>query len=589
MPTYESEVAASKQYVGNVVIAFGGKYFCIRQPDSGLGVAYPYSHMVESLVLNPTTINPRQVNTTISSTSFKIVDKNGIVSRLVQDRAEALIGTEVTIWLGRTGVGMAFSDYKQLPIARLAKVQKSGASYTFTTRDSTERMNRPLFDARGFLAGDILAATTTITADAALTDFPTSGMIRIGTELITYTGKAGNSFTGCGRGAYGTVAAEHALGAEFTLADTITGNPIDILLSLLTSGSGSGSYDTLNDGLAISPSLIDVAEMESIRDENFPDTEFSLAFYDMASALKFIEKELLAPCKLRFTAKNDLLTVALLDTARFIDTSNVLDHDSIVGEPALSIQDIDVQNKITINWNYDEGESRYQSKSIYTDDASIATYGLSASPLEFSFKGVQSQAFIDDFAADMLERYAIPSPEVQVKTQMDKSLLTVGDKALLNTDRLPNSNGELAFADSLEVVSRAINWQNGEVTLKLAYTTFTGTRLGWICPSDQIAVVTSQSVVEVAAGRGLFWEVGWKVRLWDTVNKVYLSDATNEIASITGDEITFVNSWTTALTTDYMLVFPDFDEATTSQRRYAFVGINDSDFSRSEKVYSIVP
>ena len=58
------------------------------------------------------------------------------------------------------------------------------------------------------LAANISATDTTITlVDAS--DFPDSGEIIIGEERITYTGKSGNSLTGCTRGANGTTAIAH--------------------------------------------------------------------------------------------------------------------------------------------------------------------------------------------------------------------------------------------------------------------------------------------------------------------------------------------------------------------------------------------
>jgi hypothetical protein len=66
------------------------------------------------------------------------------------------------------------------------------------------------------LAGDEAADQTTITlADAS--SFPSSGAIKIGTEVITYSGKSTNDLTGCVRGVVGPAAA-HSSGATVTQA-----------------------------------------------------------------------------------------------------------------------------------------------------------------------------------------------------------------------------------------------------------------------------------------------------------------------------------------------------------------------------------
>ena len=55
------------------------------------------------------------------------------------------------------------------------------------------------------------------------TGFPTVGTLAIGTELITYTGKGTNTFTGATRGALGTTEAAHNSGAVVTNATDYSG------------------------------------------------------------------------------------------------------------------------------------------------------------------------------------------------------------------------------------------------------------------------------------------------------------------------------------------------------------------------------
>ena len=62
------------------------------------------------------------------------------------------------------------------------------------------------------LNGDISNSATTVTVTSG-TDFTSSGKIKIGGEIITYTGKSTNDLTGCTRGTEGTSAAAHTSGA----------------------------------------------------------------------------------------------------------------------------------------------------------------------------------------------------------------------------------------------------------------------------------------------------------------------------------------------------------------------------------------
>jgi hypothetical protein len=65
------------------------------------------------------------------------------------------------------------------------------------------------------LNGGINNSVTTIVV-VSTTGFATAGQIRIGSEVITYTGVTSTSFTGCTRGALGTTNAAHLTGVTVT-------------------------------------------------------------------------------------------------------------------------------------------------------------------------------------------------------------------------------------------------------------------------------------------------------------------------------------------------------------------------------------
>lgn len=79
---------------------------------------------------------------------------------------------------------------------------KTGTSFTGITRGANPGNFYPI-------GQPVAANSVTITVDDT-TNFSPAGTILIGTELISYTGKTGTTFTGCTRGAQGTTAAAHA-------------------------------------------------------------------------------------------------------------------------------------------------------------------------------------------------------------------------------------------------------------------------------------------------------------------------------------------------------------------------------------------
>ena len=71
------------------------------------------------------------------------------------------------------------------------------------------------------LSANILAADTTIPVDSLGSTIISNGIIQIESELITYTGISGNSFTGASRGAFNTIAVNHSANATVTTTITI--------------------------------------------------------------------------------------------------------------------------------------------------------------------------------------------------------------------------------------------------------------------------------------------------------------------------------------------------------------------------------
>ena len=594
MSQYVDVVKTEKKYIGNVVIQIGANYFAIRQPDSGLAIAAPFDRAVSSLLLNPTQIDLRKVSTTISTFSFRILDDDGVVTALILGDAAGVIGQEVRIFLGRSSESMDFAEYFELPRTFVRKCDHSDNSYNFSSSEQTERMAKPIYNFKSALNGGILAATTIFTMRDDISGFPTAGFLKIEDEFISYAGVdlGLNQFTGCIRGELGSTPAAHAINLDAVLVETITDNPLNIILKILISGGGGGPYDVLQSGLGISNTLIDVAGIETLRDELFLGDQYKLSLYSITSALKKMEDDLLMPNNLRFTTSTDSkVTLAILDKALFVEEDDVINEDTITKFPKWTIDGSKVTNQLEINWDFNEGTGLFQKRNIYTDPASITAYG-EQTPLNFSFKGIKAaldgQTLVDDFSTRLLGRLSTPTPEIQLNVQIDKSLQTVGDKSFVESSLIPAANGTLNFASNLEILSRSINITSGDVQFKLAFTSFTNIRSGFIAPSDLVFTVISQNQITVAAGRGSYYSSGWAMRLWNETTQAFETDPVNFISDVTGDTITFLNNWTTVLGAgNHRMRFADYDDATASQKRYCFISDSGLDFADGGPTYKV--
>lgn len=593
--SYATELT-TKKYVGNVIVRFLSTYFSIRQPDSGLTVGSTYNGLVSSLNLSGVKIDPRVVQTATASYGFNLLDKNNVITALIKEYAQDVIGEEIEIWIGRTGVSMPFSDYFKLPITKIRKIEKSENAYSFTTAEDSERLNRPVYDAKTRVSVDILSGTTIITGLDAIDSFPSAGLIKIEDEYFSYTTKNNTTktFTGVVRGELGSTPAAYEQFTDMFLAENITDNPLDILISLLVSSGGGSSYDTLDDGAGFANAMVDIAGIEAIRDEHYSGVQFELTFSNIASLLDFIEDEILLPCNLRLNYNStSKLGIVRLDQPIFVDPINRMNEDTITSYPKWMVDENKIVNELEINWDYDEGTNEFSQRSVFVNSQSQTDYGR-RTPLAMSFKGVRSalsgSTFINDFGTNLLYRLGNPVVQIDFNGHIDKHLLNPGDITILQSTQVPRYNGTLGFDSEIEILSRSIDHIKGDVKWSLGFTAFSVIRNGYIAPSSFIVSVASQSQFTITTGHGVRYAVGYKLRLFNKVTPAYESDSVRTITNISGDVITVDSNFTTTLIagTTHKIKFADYDQSVTSEQfRYCFISDGGANFGDGERTYAI--
>lgn len=592
MATSFLDVLPNKTFIPNVVMRIRGNYFSIRQPDSGLTVSAQYLGLLTQINVNPTSIDPFRPSTSINNYSATLLDRNGVISALFNGDTKFFQGEKVELWIGRCGVGLDFADYYKLPDTYVNKVSKQENRYTFQAVEARDRLATGAYQQSSKLAVDILVITTVITLQYIPTGFPSSGTVQIGSEFISYAGIVGNDLTGCVRGEQSSTAATHSSGDDVYLVQVLQGNPIDLILQLLISSGGGGTYDVLPDGAGIDQSLIDITQFLAVKTEFFSGYTFKLILGNLDSLKKLIEDELLFPLGVRLRGNNNgKIGLALINRNIFEIDLPILDHDQLTKNPDFSVDDTKVVNRLRIFWDWSDAQKQYLKSSEFTDVDSIADFGESAWT-ELKFKGIRDSlggaSIVNDIQLLFLNRFSYPRPQISVNAHMSASYLNLGDKGDLITTLLPNDAGELNFISTLEVVSKAVNYSNGDVKFGLSFTSFSGVRQCYLAPSDVIISFTSQKSVTVGAGRGDLYRKGWKMRLYSENTNDYAPDAVNEIESVVGDVVTFKNNWTTTLVAnEYRIKFADYDDVTEQQKRFCFISAGSSDFPDGKPPYQI--
>jgi len=352
--SFDTEVNAMRQLKVNLVFKIqdpdlGSIYFSKYQPQSGLVVDSDKVGLVTSFSVPATQIDLLTARSDVGSATVAIVDVNNSFSLFLGKPLSSLIGLKCDMYVGLiTKQGMDFSDYlveKQNYIIKI--ISKTGDKYQLGLRSPVDRMIKSIYNFRGNLTAFVAAAASTMTVDTGIDNWKAASggspqRAKIGNELIQYTSKSFSSpvttIGGISRGDEGSTDEDHKAGEECWFVEKVIANPIDILLQLLTStGTGTnGAYDVLFDGISIPIADIDVAKFLSIKGTFFPSDSFTLFFYDIQNALKYIEVELLQANNLRLTEDEGLLSIAILDQSVPGAILPQVDTDVITAKPAPS-------------------------------------------------------------------------------------------------------------------------------------------------------------------------------------------------------------------------------------------------------------
>lgn len=191
------------------------------------------------------------IGNSIQSLQIALVDKNGVATELITpgEVIDDILGARCTVYFGYQATAFP-DDYIVLFKGNVDQVVSTAGLVTLNIihPDNFKRAN--LFTkAENQLNGAINDVADPVVDDASTFFQPVTGPdgtidtsilyygVIDGSEIFSYTGISGNTFTGVTRGRLGTVATSHADGASVESFIRLTGNAIsDIALKLMLSG-----------------------------------------------------------------------------------------------------------------------------------------------------------------------------------------------------------------------------------------------------------------------------------------------------------------------------------------------------------------
>jgi len=609
--SFQSVLDAGDEHTINFVIQIGTEFFSKHQVDTdtgdimGTGSKVPTANvgLINQVTINANSIDLTSVRATINSTNISIVEdfEAATFTTFMGASENSLVGDAVQVHVGVVDVAFDFADYVKINDYVIQKVQLTGNKYNITARARQDAMKVPTFDAKGNLSGAISDSGTTIIIQGSGDIFQDDTIIKIEDEYIL-TGTRSFSaiddkttYTGVTRGHLASTAEAHDDEEEAFEYTEVSVNPVTMLLQIMISGSGATGagavYDVLHDGLAIDEDLIDIADMESKRTSFFTGDTFRLYLGEIDDTLRFIEDELLLPNQLRLIESQDGISIGVLDQTVPGASLTTLDEDVLGIKPKWKTDKSRVINQFRILWDWKEGTQNFNRITEFNDTDSQSIFGVRKGA-DLEFKGVQADlggpALVNTRGNRYLARFSTAQTEITApKVFLKKFAIKPADKVFFTHSDLPARGGGLGIAAELEIISKAINLNNGQVSFTLAYTSYFNIRLGLIAPSVLATAKTSQS--EFTVPDGSCYQAGDFLELWDLTGNVYFADTPREILSVTGDIIILVTPWVTTLDlVNTQIKVARYDSASAFQKaRYGFIGITGSDFADGGTAYKI--
>jgi len=372
----------------------------------------------------------------------------------------------------------------------------------------------------------------------------------------------------------------------------LQGNPIDILLRILTSSGTpgtNGDYDILAavNGLGMDSTEVDISGIETMRDDYFPGNShwIYITITDKSKASTFLEKEIFKPLNLtpfitsagRFTVKP--YKPPLANTAKV----QTFDEDVISGLPEMDFNLGELVNEV--DFKYDHDGSDYATVEYHQDSTSIANRGQAKKALTIESKGLHasvSGVSLNMFAADIVTRraksiftrYATPPVKIKFDTLFYQWPSEAGDIVPFTHSKLPDIvAGTRGYtAKRMEIIQRGINFKEGKVSFELLNTGFAKSVYQQISPTMTIT----------AGASGTSWTVSTAdaakyVNL--TTPEVQLLDSRMRV-KVAAKTITAINTTTGVCTSDDwgvtpvagdIVAFANYDSCTDEQKLFGFV------------------
>lgn len=455
-------------------------------------------------------LDVKNFNSTIGSMSVTVVDIDGEFSDYLRTKlANDLTITKkrVRFFLGYPGID--FDEYALLQTQIVEREEVENNVYDVRCYDVQRQQRKEIFERKEtILNADVAADDDTIEVKNASefetyyhgSSFRVNALSTVGhllivdgdkKEIITYTGKSGNTFTGVSRAQFGTkaqdfLAIEDSKNRNLKVYEYIyLEMPAVKLAYAILTGSLYNDAQTLPGhwNLGIDSQYVATSHFTTIGSDWWDpsdDTKGRQVRFEgltKTDGKKFIETELYG----LLGAFSPILSTGELGLKRLapiVSSSSyvaILDETNIVKASKATYSHDQVVNFLRVNWGYDDQRQRFRRSNFFVDPSSRDRFGLSALKT-LNFKGLQASA---GHSADAIramfegyrDRFAGPPISMTLQVLPSLNVLEVGDVVRVNLSNYPDYFGDSDINRSFEIQQVTVDYATGKVTIKVAGST----------------------------------------------------------------------------------------------------------------------
>ena len=460
-----------------------------------------YESTVKNVSGRSASLDRENGRSTIGRFSFSLIDVDQNISTLFAQKEAAGKGlTEKVVRLYHGYDGLDWSDFQNLETYQIYTAEVTGGLYKIQCKDVKRIFQQKIMEPKETtLAATITDSDTTIqVADTSefstvfhgpsYTDAPnaTVGYIKIGDEIIRYTGKTSTTFTGCTRGVFGTfpAAAEYDSGASQARQRKVTEViylelPVPKLIYAVMTGELHGDSAQLPDHwhMAVPTSLVNLASFQAIGADLWDPSDDSAGFSarflitESQDGKEFIEQECqrLISCFGRVEGDGRYALRRLANLAQNAPFQAVLTEANVSRFGRL-IHASDMRiNNFRVYWNKVGDE--FTRANVFIDADSISTHGESV-PKELEFQGLfgsrATAPLVDQLMQGIADAVAWPPQKLTVEVLGSLSRLEIGDVVRVQARVRDYKNAlTLRLDRSFEITRRQRDYESGKIKLDL--------------------------------------------------------------------------------------------------------------------------